>query len=221
MIPIGEMNHFQLPLSNSWAAMPAELWAYAAAALVLLVSAVWLSARAVRKRRVLALYAALADSVSSRLILRGKLDAHGFVADFEPAPAPFRSLSVRVGLSSGQQALAFLGTLPQAPPSEIMWVRGTPPLNALGAHPGAGVWAMRRLDVAAAEFATRGNNSNAIIHEFQAIMTRFGPSLQRVSVQANHTPHLLVEVMAASLVVNEIGPLVRAVRSLARAAQIA
>jgi len=215
------MTQFQLPFPDVWSAMPAGPWAFAAAVLALIAFALWLGARLVRKRRIQALYAALGDSVSSRLMLRGKLSADGFVADFEPAPAPFRSLTVRVGPSSGQRVLAFFGALPQPPTSEIMWVRGTPPLNALGAHPGAGVWAIRSLDVAATQFATRGENVGAVCHEFHELATRFGPALLRIAVQRDHTPHLLVEAVVASLAVDEIGPLGRAVRSLARAAQIA
>ncbi|MDI9548067.1 MAG: hypothetical protein QM346_10775 [Chloroflexota bacterium] len=193
----------------------------AAAALAALLLLSWALVRCLRRRRLAALYAALADSVASRLVLRGKLGARGFAADYEPAPAPFRSLSVRVDSGGRRGVLVFAGTLPSAPLSEIIWVRNTPPLNALGANPGAGVWTSRRLDVAAVEYATRGDNPSAISYEFQDLLTRLGPSLLRVSVQQDRTPHLEVHARITALTGDEIGPLVRAVRSLARAAQIA
>jgi len=192
----------------------------AAAVLAALLLVAWTVARALRRRRLAAVYAALADSVASRLVLRGKLSARGFTADYEPAPAPFRSLSVEAGPAGRRGVLAFYGTLSRAPASELIWVRNTPPLNALGHNPGAGLWTSRRLDIAAAEYATRGDNPNAIRHEFQELLTRFGPALLRVSVQQDRTPHLEVKALHASLAAGEIGPLVEAVRALGRAALI-
>ncbi len=192
-----------------------------AAALAALLVLSWALVRQMRRRRLAALYAALADSVASHLKLRGKLSARGFAADYDPAPAPFRSLSVQAESTGRRGELVFAGMLPDAPVSEMIWVRNTPPLNALGTNPGAGVWTSRRLDVAAVEYATRGDNPSAICYEFQDLLTRLGPALLRVSVQKERTPHLEVRARITSLAPDEIGPLVRAVRSLARASQIA
>ncbi len=217
----------------NWVAQPQGRWALWAlgAALVWLMAAT--GERILRRRQAVALFQALADSVASPLHVRGQLRAQGFQADFQPAPHPFRSLSVAAAtrsrlMPSGWLAgrgrghrLVFSATLIGPPAAEIIWVRNTPPLAALGSSPGRTLWTVRRLDFVPAEFATRGANPNAVCHEFQILQTRFAPGLLRLAVRGEQTPQLTLEVSLSAIDAEEIGPLMQALRALGRASLIA
>ena len=219
---------------SSWTDLAGNRLALFVIALLVLSLLASAAARVQRRRQVQTLYAALADSAAAHLTVRGRLNAQGFTAAYEPAPQPFRKLSVSVSTHSRQNAaslfsgritgrrnlLTFGGVLLRPPGSEIIWVRNMPPLNALGANPGSAVWTSRQLDFVPIEFATRGANPGALCHELQNLQTRFGPALLRVSVQQERTPHLEVEALSTAVDIGEIGPLYEAVRALGRAALI-
>lgn len=200
------------------------------AGLVVVVLA-WYAGREQKWRRTQAMLAAVNDATFGRCMPRSKTGVWGFVIGVEPAPEPFREFNIsyqpmsifdpvdiaQMVFGRARTSLQIAGTLKEVPTAEIIWVRGQPPLRALGVNPGSAPWVHTQLDFAGAEYATRGTNVGALHHLFTEMYARFNPALLWVSVQRERRPQ--VRVMAdGNIGVREVSPLITSARALGRAA---
>jgi hypothetical protein len=200
------------------------------AGLVVIVLA-WYVGRAQKWRRTQAMLVAVNDATFGHCVPRSKTGTWGFVIGVEPAPEPFREFNIsyqplsifdpvdiaRMVFGRARASLQIAGTLKEVPTAEIIWVRGQPPVRALGVNPGSAPWIHTRLDFAGAEYATRGTNVGSLHHLFTEMYARFNPALLWVSVQRERRPQ--VRVMAdGSIGLHEVSPLITSARALGRAA---
>ena len=196
-------------------------------------------------RRSQSLLRALGDAARSAPIATGETSASvaqwsnvgSFTVQMRPAPEPFVTLTLRYRAPSTLNPLGLLarwilrtgGTLritarlPRRPSAELVWARGRTAGVALGRDEAAALWVQRRLDTTGSEYATRGPNPQAVVRAFQDLHARFGPLLDRVSMQGQRTPagdrlDLDVQLRTGSLNAGELPALVATLRALGRAA---
>lgn len=206
----------------------------------------WLLGIRHNRRRSRAFLAALQDSTSAAMTLHAGPDAGGFVAIFEPPPAPFyyvaaifrplppQSYWLRP-LLLGRDRLRLRGILTQAPQNELIWTRGKTPDRAAGHGAQPGLWQRKIHHTSNVEFELRGPNSGALENGFRGYHTRFGPLLQSFHLSRKEQTErqlrnfslldaqktaadLEIELSAAKLPIEEIAPLVAQFRAVGRAA---
>jgi hypothetical protein len=212
----------------------AHAWQAAALGLLLLLALFGLASIWAANRRRAEILRAVDDSTNGRLTIERRLGWHGVRATIQPTPDPFASFTVecsmvgrggRLGLLSSllggrSQRLVFYGMLQRRPHAEVMWERGRTPERALGRGPETSLWRAHRLDFLSGAYAVQGTNTAVLEHAFIDLQTRFGAYTQRVVVQANTNPQLVVALVANGMNREDIPALVTTVRSLARAALI-
>ena len=205
-------------------------WAALVALLLLLVIA-WSTAQIRKRSQVKAMLSALHDTTFGRCVPHVRTGAWGFAVAIEPAPEPFRELSVSLRVTSlwdpldwvawtvrGERTrLQFAGTLAPPPPTELLWVRNRPPLTVRGVAAGRGPWVIQRLDITQTEYAMRGANPTAMRHAFADLHARFYTHLALVTVQKDRAPHVRL-VAEGRLDPRMLSPLVASVRGLGRVA---
>lgn len=216
-----------------WGRFTAEMHPLWAAAL--LCAAVYVLANAVAwraaMRRTRDVRRALADSTRSVLQTTGRAWTGRLMAQFIPAPDPFRTLSCEftIGTTSParflvwplllrRQRLAFYGTLAMQPRAEVVWVKSQPPDRALGRTPGSALWHVRRLDYLHEEYAVCGANTGAIEHAIDNLQRRLGAFSRQVQVTRGAQRHFTLRLDAAGLNSEELPALVAEMCLLARAA---
>jgi hypothetical protein len=215
--------------------------------IVLLAS--WIAGRAQMLKRSRLFLVNLDDSTAAHTELDRPASAGGFATTLLPAPEPYDFCFVRYRTRAEFNPLAWLlqliapapelleirAMLPAPPGSELVWIRGQLPATALGLHPSRDLWTLHRLDIVDAEYATRGDATNAVQHAFGELQNRFGPFLNHIVVRADVAytrttqaelvdgtvePHITVSLSTARLDPGQTQILMALVRSLGRAAQI-
>jgi len=203
------------------------------AALLALLIIAWLAARNQTGRRNQGLAQGFADSTRSQLRFERTPTAGGFVASFEPAPAPFVQLQLfyrggatidPIGLlvrtvTGRRDELSLRGLLHERPAAELLWARGRIPARALARREHASLWMQRRSDLIDSEYAVRGVDTAALEHVFVDLQARFGALLHSVSVVADREEmHVEIVLRGADLRAAEAPGLIATLRSLGRAA---
>lgn len=203
----------------------------AVAALLLLG---WAAAHRSKRRQVERMLDTVRDAVFGHCVPRVRTGAWGFAVAVEPPPEPFNEFLVnyqafswldlgdvarRVVRGRGRTRVQLAGSLSSGPMTELVWMRGQPPVRALGNRPGSREWVQQRLDVPRTEYALRGYNLGSMRHVFVDLMARFGMSLTLVSVQREQKPDVRL-VVEGPLDPASISPLITSMRALGRAAQL-
>lgn len=197
--------------------------------LLLLIS--WVAGQMHKRRQVTAILDAVDDTTFGRLIPHVRTGAWGFAVALEPAPEPFRRLSVSYRALSildlldwgaffvrrERPRLQFSGFLAAAPEAEILWVDGRPPLSLLGTMPGTGPWIHQRLEITQAEYAIRGANPGALRHAFADLHARFHTTLALLTVQRERSPEVRL-VVEGRIDPRALSPLLTSLRAIGRAA---
>lgn len=221
--------------------LPEDVWVWltemrvaaTVVAVLVVVALVWYAGRSQKWRRTQTMLAAVNDATFGRCMPRSKTGAWGFVIGVEPPPEPFGEFNIsyqpmsifdpidiaRIAFGRARTNLQIAGTLKDAPTAEIIWVRGQPPVRALGVNPGSAPWIHTRLDFSGAEYATRGTNVGSLRHVFTEMVARFHPALLWVSVQRERRPQMRV-VADGNIEVREVSPLITSARALGRAAML-
>jgi hypothetical protein len=203
------------------------------AALSLILALTWIAGWLQKRRRSQAILTAVNDATFGRCIARSRSGAWGFAVSVEPAPERFREFNIsyqplsifdpidlfRYAFGGKKATFQISGVLMDVPTAELIWMRDQPPVRALGKMPGRAPWVQARLDIAGAEYATRGANIGAVKHVFQDMYARFTPALSLISIQRERRPHLRV-VVEGRIDARDVSPLITSVRSLARAAML-
>ena len=201
--------------------------------LLLILLLVWLAARWQKRRRTHHMLIAVNDASFGRCMPRSQTGAWGFAVSIEPPPERFREFNIsyqpvsifdpldllRLWFRRRRTRLLISGVLTNAPTAEVIWVRGKPPVRALGVKPGHAPWVHTRLDFAGAEYATRGTNVGAIKHVLQDMYARFTPVLVWVSLQREQRPQMRM-VAEGKIDPRDVSPLITAARALGRAAMM-
>lgn len=117
-----------------------------------------------------------------------------------------------------QTQLVIQATLRERPRAELIWQRGKIPGRALSRAGSPTLWVQQHLDFLRYEYATRGINTGAIVHVFTDLQTRFGPLLEKVSIQADARPEVEIVLRTNGLNPEEIPALITTIRSAGRAA---
>ncbi|MCB0080996.1 MAG: hypothetical protein KDE47_08710 [Caldilineaceae bacterium] len=216
------------------------------AVLLALYGLFWLLGVRHNRRRGRLFLMAFNDSTGATMAVHFGPDARGFVAYFEPAPAPYVYLAVLFRPSPPQtywlrplllrrDRLYLRGILTEPPRNELIWTRGRIPDRAAGHGPRAQLWQRKVHHTTNVEFELRGSNCGALENGFRALHMRFSPLLLRVNllgdaaierrlrnlhaVDARNTPvDLQLDLTAAKLPAEEIAALVAQARALGRAA---
>jgi len=207
-----------------------EYWLLSALAFGMLLLVLWIIAAIYYRQRGYAVGAAINDSARGNVVFDRPPQPRGFFAHVEPAPDPFWRLSIAYHTTPnpvewlarwlvGRQArLVIQGQIKDRPRAELFWVRGKIPHRALSRTGNPTLWVQRRLDFLAYEYATRGVNTGAIVHAFIDLQSRFGPLLDKVTIQADSNPELEIVVRTANLDLQEIPALITTIRAVGRAA---
>lgn len=207
-----------------------EYWRLGALALGILLVAVWIIIAVYYRRQGYAIGASLNDSARGNVVYDRVPGPRGFFAHVEPAPDPFWRLSIAYHatpnpiewmgrrLSKRQSRLVIQGQIKERPRAELIWTRGRIPSRALSRAGSSSLWVQRRLDFLAYEYATRGINTGAVVHAFTDLQTRFGPLLEKVTIQADTNPELEIVVRTTGLRLEDIPALITTIRAVGRAA---
>jgi hypothetical protein len=176
-----------------------------------------------RRRRAAAYLAALTESVAGKVTPTRGPNAHGFVAQTQPAPPPFVRFTVEYrragGLGRREGILVIWADLAHPPRTEMVWRRGMLPAQALGGKPGAGAWRPDRLDFANVEFAARGADTLALRHVFADLQKRYGPMVDAVIVRGDAEAHVEMRVRTRQLERRDLPALVALAQAIGRAAR--
>lgn len=214
--------------------LQAERGVATAVALGVLLLLGWVTAYRSKRRQVEQIFETVRDAVFGHCEPRVRTGAWGFAVAVEPPPEPFNEFLVnyqafswldlgdmarRLLRGRGKKRLQLAGSLTNGPTTELVWMRGQPPVRALGKRPGSREWVQQRLDIPRTEYALRGNNLGSMRHVFVDLMARFGTSLSLVSVQREQKPDVRM-VIEGPLDPASISPLITSVRALGRAAQL-
>ncbi len=182
-------------------------------------------------RRNQLLLTALDNSWRGRAKPLRPINWRGFAVTLDPPPDPYVKFEARFTafsyfslidllLRSGGGAanmLQFTGKLANRPHQEVLWMRGRPAGRALGRSGDPALWQARRIDLLNGDFAVRGVNTSAIEHAFFDLQARYGPFLQKVSLQADEPIEMELMINAGQLTAEDIPGLVAALRGLGRA----
>jgi len=207
-------------------------------AVILIVMIIFIIGRMApwRRRRSAAILHALNESSRSSLVVTQHSMGGDFIATFDPAPAPFSSLTlvcVRASLGGTGAArrhkrtkadqLRFEGVLAAKVKAELLWGRGRIPARALGRGEGDELWAHHRIDLTGGEFIVRGANTGAIQHALFELQQRFNPFLCEVSIEAttglDARPNVVIAVeLIYGFNVEDTPALLKLVRAAGRAA---
>ncbi len=200
-----------------------RLWPFMLLALIVLFTLAlrWIITSMQITRRSRAWVTALADSTRSQVIATQPPGRTGFLVTLKPAPEPFCHFTISYYTTSNfalrrpADRLVLRGKLITPPLAELLWQRGQTPARALGSRT---LWVRRRLDVTNSQYATRGDNVNAIIRVFSDLHTRFGSALEKVTIQVESDAEVEVVLWGSQLAQEEISALVAGVRAAGRAA---
>lgn len=212
----------------AWAGDYPLAGALLALGLVLAVTGLIAEIAAHRRRR--EIMQALRDSTRSELHSERRTGRHSDRVSFLPPPDPFAQLSVefsmapvdaRLGgllglLGLRRQQLALHGSLRSRLGAEVTWERGRAPDRALGRSPSTHLWTSRRLDFVDGAYAVHGTNTASLEHAFVDLQTRFGAYTQRVLLQANAKPQVVILLRVGGFNREDMPALVATVLALAR-----
>lgn len=204
-------------------------WIYSALLVGVVLVAIWLSTAIYYAQRGYTIATRLNDSARGDVVFGRKPGPRGFFAQVEPAPEPYWRFSIAYHttpnplewlfrrVAQRQARLVIQGQLRERPQAELLWVRGRVPARALSRSRNPALWVQRRMDYMPYEYATRGVNTGALVHAFTDLQTRFGPLLDKVSIQADTNPEIEIVVRATGLNLEELPALVTTVRAIGRA----
>ena len=184
-----------------------------------------------KRRRSDTFLSAFEKSMGGTPLLLRRPDRRGFIVAIRSQVEPFLELKLR------HEAVSYLdprdlftlipkgivdqviieATLLHPPHAELIWHRGHIPRRALGAPGDAGLWVRRRLDIISSEYVVRGSNTRAIEHSLLDLQNRFGPFMQRVTIQADIAPHLEIVLHSSRLSAEEVPALLHLVQGAGRA----
>jgi hypothetical protein len=227
-----DLVQFEFP--TAWPPWLSEQLAVAVLLVVVLATALaWYLGWQQKRRRTHRMLVAVNDAAFGRCLPRSKTGAWGFAVSVEPPPEHFREFNIsyqpvsilhpldflRRTLGRQKSTLQISGVLLDAPTAEIVWVRGQPPMRALGVSPGRSPWVQSRLDYVGMDYATRGTNVAALRHLFQDMIARFAPILHSLTIQRERRPHVRM-VAQGRIDARDVSPLITIARSLGRAAMM-
>lgn len=110
---------------------------------------------------------------------------------------PITAWAALFGQTGGQ--LTIQGRFYGTPRSELAWMRGGVPGQLLHKDTNVSAWIHRRIPVTKTEFATRGDQVEALVAAFIEFYLRFNPALQRASIQQVADNQLEVVVLTQPL----------------------
>jgi hypothetical protein len=202
----------------------------AALAVCVLVGLGWWAGTVQKRRRVWRTLTLVNDAAFGRCVPRSRAGAWGFAVEVSPPPEPYREFNISYqplsilhpgdlvrALTGKRSQFQIAGVLREPPSAELVWVRGQPPLRALGMKPGPAPWVHHQLHLGAVEYATRGANVGTLQHAMRDLYARFTPGLILVQVQRGRTPEIRL-VYVGTVDGRTVAPLIAAARAVGRGA---
>jgi hypothetical protein len=130
--------------------------------------------------------------------------------------SPVDAFAALVGRHQG--TLIIRARFKEMPRSELAWVQGGVPGQALSKDANVSAWIHRRMAIINSEYATRGNQVERLSRTFTEFQARFSPAIRRVCIQAEMENELEVVVSMHTLSARAIPHLMASVWSLGQAA---